>query len=208
MADLLVTLRRAFSLHQGTVAGASLLRPGRPQGFALKQYKPALCHAWAGFFFAVGNHTATGLRPVTLFSATIPAPQTQIASDSIYTYVVSVRVTYFMMQCIGADAGRAGDYLRSHPQKFPHTLRIGPHDMKRFLIPALIAGLICAGGAQAEGCLKGAVAGAAIGHVAGHHAVLGALAGCAIGHHMAKEHHKDRERDQYAYGSNRDDWSK
>jgi uncharacterized protein YcfJ len=81
--------------------------------------------------------------------------------------------------------------------------------MKRILISGLLAaGLIFTTAARAEGCLKGAVAGAVIGHVAGHHAVLGALAGCAINHHLAKERRKDRDRAQYAYGSNRDDWSK
>jgi hypothetical protein len=45
--------------------------------------------------------------------------------------------------------------------------------------------------AQAEGCLKGAVAGGVVGHLK-HHAVLGAVAGCAIGHHLAAQAKKQQ----------------
>jgi len=47
--------------------------------------------------------------------------------------------------------------------------------------------------AHAAGCLKGAVAGAAVSHIAGHHAILGAMAGCAIGHHAANKEHQQRQ---------------
>lgn len=43
----------------------------------------------------------------------------------------------------------------------------------------------------AAGCIKGAVAGAAIGHLK-HHAVLGAVGGCAVGHHMAAKAKKEQ----------------
>ncbi|MFD3247378.1 hypothetical protein [Rahnella aquatilis] len=45
--------------------------------------------------------------------------------------------------------------------------------------------------AQAEGCLKGAVAGGVVGHLK-HHAVLGAVAGCAVGHHLAAQAKKQQ----------------
>ena len=38
----------------------------------------------------------------------------------------------------------------------------------------------------------GAAAGAVVGHMAGHHALLGAAAGCAVGHHAAKEKQANR----------------
>jgi hypothetical protein len=40
--------------------------------------------------------------------------------------------------------------------------------------------------ADAKGCIKGAIVGAAAGHLAHHHALIGAAAGCVIGHHQAK----------------------
>jgi hypothetical protein len=64
MADLLVTLQREFfSLHQGIVAGASLLRPGKLNRLALKQYKPASCYAWAGFSFVVACGASAQITP-------------------------------------------------------------------------------------------------------------------------------------------------
>ena len=42
--------------------------------------------------------------------------------------------------------------------------------------------------AEAKGCLKGAVVGGAVGHVARRHGVIGAAIGCAIGHHRAKKY--------------------
>lgn len=41
----------------------------------------------------------------------------------------------------------------------------------------------------ADGCLKGAVAGAAVGHLK-HHAVIGAVGGCIVGHHLAAKEKK------------------
>ncbi len=43
----------------------------------------------------------------------------------------------------------------------------------------------------AAGCIKGAVAGAAIGHLK-NHAVLGAVGGCVVGHHMAAKAKKEQ----------------
>ncbi|WFT81230.1 MULTISPECIES: hypothetical protein [unclassified Methylobacterium] len=58
----------------------------------------------------------------------------------------------------------------------------------RFLLAAALAGscLLAAGGAEAKGCLKGAVVGGAAGAAAGH-GKAGAAAGCAIGHHNANK---------------------
>ncbi|MDQ6620569.1 MAG: hypothetical protein M3Z31_12905 [Pseudomonadota bacterium] len=40
--------------------------------------------------------------------------------------------------------------------------------------------------ASAKGCVKGALVGGGVGHLAGHHGVAGAAVGCAVGHHRAK----------------------
>ena len=53
--------------------------------------------------------------------------------------------------------------------------------------------LAAAPGAQAKGCLKGAVVGGIAGHYMHHHGFLGAMAGCAIGHHMAAKHEAERK---------------
>jgi hypothetical protein len=57
-----------------------------------------------------------------------------------------------------------------------------------------LSSLASAPGAEAAGCLKGAVVGGVAGHMV-HHGVLGAAAGCAIGHHEASKHERERERD-------------
>ena len=49
-------------------------------------------------------------------------------------------------------------------------------------------------GANAAGCLKGAVAGGVIGHYAGHHGVLGAGIGCLWGRHEADKRAYERGR--------------
>jgi hypothetical protein len=53
-------------------------------------------------------------------------------------------------------------------------------------------------GAEARGCVKGAVVGGVAGHFAGRHPVLGAAAGCVVGHHMA------RREEQRAYHDRQD----
>jgi hypothetical protein len=45
--------------------------------------------------------------------------------------------------------------------------------------------------ADAKGCIRGAVAGAVVGHMAHHHAIAGAAAGCVAGHMYYK--HKARQ---------------
>jgi hypothetical protein len=58
----------------------------------------------------------------------------------------------------------------------------------RLISLALLAcNLAMPGPAQAKGCLKGAVVGGAVGHLANHHGVAGAAAGCVIGHHRAQK---------------------
>ncbi|MDB5510970.1 MAG: hypothetical protein JWR08_453 [Enterovirga sp.] len=54
-----------------------------------------------------------------------------------------------------------------------------------------LAGLVSQG-AEAKGCIKGALVGGVAGHYVGKHGVLGAAAGCAIGRHQANK--RDRER--------------
>ncbi|RDU96374.1 hypothetical protein [Trinickia dinghuensis] len=61
---------------------------------------------------------------------------------------------------------------------------------------AVVTLVLCAGQAQAKGCMKGAVVGGVAGHVAGKHGVAGAGVGCAIGHHEAKK--KQRAASQAA----------
>jgi len=53
--------------------------------------------------------------------------------------------------------------------------------------------------AQAEGCLKGAAVGGAVGHLK-HHAVIGAITGCAVGHHMAAAAAKKEKEAKAAQG--------
>jgi hypothetical protein len=43
-----------------------------------------------------------------------------------------------------------------------------------------VSALLLSSGAEARGCLAGAAAGGAVGHVVGQHALLGAAAGCTI----------------------------
>ena len=59
--------------------------------------------------------------------------------------------------------------------------------MKTFIAAlAIAAATISIGttGADARGCIKGAMVGGVAGHMA-HHGIMGAVAGCAVGHHMA-----------------------
>jgi hypothetical protein len=56
------------------------------------------------------------------------------------------------------------------------------------VVPSLSAG--------AHGCIKGAVVGGLVGHVAGHHAVAGAAVGCVVGHHRATMKQKEASQAQ------------
>jgi hypothetical protein len=75
----------------------------------------------------------------------------------------------------------------------------------RFIVSAVVFGLVAAGAgigpAQAKGCLKGAAVGGVAGHLAGH-GVLGAAAGCVIGHHQATK--EEQQAQQRAHGSDGD----
>ena len=46
--------------------------------------------------------------------------------------------------------------------------------------------------AEARGCLKGAMAGGAAGHLV-HHGIIGAIGGCIVGHHMANEKYRQSQ---------------
>ena len=63
--------------------------------------------------------------------------------------------------------------------------------MKNIIVGVLLAATLSIGatGADAKGCIKGALVGGVGGHMA-HHGLMGAAAGCAIGHHMASKHAK------------------
>ncbi|HZK90956.1 MAG TPA: hypothetical protein VFC56_12485 [Stellaceae bacterium] len=69
--------------------------------------------------------------------------------------------------------------------------------MKKIIMA--VAGVIALAGfavpqaANAEGCLRGAIAGGVVGHYAGHHGLLGAGVGCAYEHHEATK----RGREDY-----------
>lgn len=61
--------------------------------------------------------------------------------------------------------------------------------MNRVMLALAATALVAAGAtatpAFGKGCLKGAAAGAVVGHLAGHHGKAGAAAGCVAGHHHA-----------------------
>jgi hypothetical protein len=59
--------------------------------------------------------------------------------------------------------------------------------MKLIFAAACVAAISLAfmPGADAKGCIKGALVGGAAAHMAGH-GKLGAAAGCVVGHHEAK----------------------
>jgi TctA family transporter len=63
---------------------------------------------------------------------------------------------------------------------------------------AVATALLLAAGTANAGCLKGAVAGGVVGHVAGKHGVAGAAIGCAVGHHTEKKKEKKQKEQQQA----------
>jgi hypothetical protein len=71
-------------------------------------------------------------------------------------------------------------------------------DMRKILLTAVLSAAVLPVTAGAHGCIKGAAAGAVVGHVAGHHGVAGAAIGCAMGHHRAKEKEKQAAQAQPA----------
>jgi hypothetical protein len=58
----------------------------------------------------------------------------------------------------------------------------------------MLAATLMSAPAQAKGCLKGAVAGGAVGHYTVHHGWLGAAAGCLIGRHEAAQREREQEK--------------
>jgi hypothetical protein len=78
---------------------------------------------------------------------------------------------------------------------FFKALRGTPVTIKSIVIPAVFALAVAGGLAPAPvqaSCLKGAVVGGAVGHLAGHHALLGAGVGCLMGRHEANRDYQDR----------------
>ncbi|HXC29761.1 MAG TPA: hypothetical protein VNV38_17520 [Stellaceae bacterium] len=72
--------------------------------------------------------------------------------------------------------------------------------MKKIVIafavaPLALLALATSHSAQAEGCLRGAVAGGVIGHFAGHHGLIGAGVGCAYEHHEATKRMREQQYD-------------
>lgn len=63
--------------------------------------------------------------------------------------------------------------------------------MKNVLAGVVLAAALSMGttGADAKGCIKGALVGGLGGHMA-HHGLMGAAAGCAVGHHLASRRAK------------------
>lgn len=55
------------------------------------------------------------------------------------------------------------------------------------------ASAFVSGQANAAGCVKGAVTGAAVGHVLGAHAVVGAVGGCLIERRREKKEKQERD---------------
>jgi hypothetical protein len=74
----------------------------------------------------------------------------------------------------------------------------------------MFAATLTSAPAQAKGCIKGAIAGGAVGHYTVHHGLLGAAAGCLIGRHEANQREREQEkaRRQGAsdYGTDRPDY--
>jgi hypothetical protein len=66
------------------------------------------------------------------------------------------------------------------------------------IAPLALLALATPHAAQAAGCIRGAIVGGAVGHLAGHHGLLGAGVGCAYEHHEAnkrmREEGYDRDR--------------
>jgi hypothetical protein len=56
-------------------------------------------------------------------------------------------------------------------------------------------------GANAAGCLKGAILGGVAGHYAGHHGWLGAGAGCLLGRQLANRPVRPQTTRQHQYGN-------
>ena len=68
--------------------------------------------------------------------------------------------------------------------------------MRLAAVAMVFALAVAAGpGAEAKGCIKGAVVGGVAGHFV-HHGWLGAAAGCAIGHHESAKQARQTDQNQ------------
>lgn len=70
--------------------------------------------------------------------------------------------------------------------------------MKKYIVCTAVMCLAFSSGAQAKGCIKGALVGGVAGSMAGH-GKLGAVAGCVVGRHNANK--ADAERNAQTSGS-------
>ena len=70
--------------------------------------------------------------------------------------------------------------------------------MKKYILCTAVICLVFSSGAQAKGCIKGALVGGAAGSMAGH-GKLGAVAGCVVGRHNANK--ADAEKNAQTTGS-------
>ena len=59
--------------------------------------------------------------------------------------------------------------------------------------PLALLALATPHSAQAAGCIRGAIVGGAVGHLAGHHGLVGAGIGCAYEHHEATKRLREQE---------------
>jgi len=59
--------------------------------------------------------------------------------------------------------------------------------------PLALLALTTPHSAQAAGCIRGAIVGGAVGHLAGHHGLVGAGIGCAYEHHEATKRLREQE---------------
>ena len=81
---------------------------------------------------------------------------------------------------------------------------LGPLVLRALAVAGLLPMLLLAAPAEAKGCIKGAIVGGAVGHVAGKHGVAGAAAGCAVGHHRATVKERENAAAQNDANENRD----
>jgi hypothetical protein len=62
--------------------------------------------------------------------------------------------------------------------------------------PLALLALATPHSAQAAGCIRGAIVGGAVGHLAGHHGLVGAGVGCAYEHHEATKRMREEQYDR------------
>jgi hypothetical protein len=64
------------------------------------------------------------------------------------------------------------------------------------IAPLALLALATPHAAQAAGCIRGAIVGGAVGHLAGHHGLVGAGVGCAYEHHEATKRMHEQQYDR------------